>query len=161
MFFQFRQEIQEACCLLNHSVDSNVNAIAYLSAEYGLHHSLPFYAGGLGFLAGDFVKECSDQRLPLVAVGFMYPEGYVQQRIGEDGWQESLGQILDQEAASISRVLNEKGDEPVVSIPLIEPPMYVAVWKTAVGRVPLYLMDTDIQMNDPWNRGISALIHGI
>jgi starch phosphorylase len=159
VLFQFRQEIQEACCLLNHSADPNINAIAYLSAEYGLHHSLPFYAGGLGFLAGDFVKECSDQRLPLVAVGFMYPEGYVQQRIGEDGWQESLDQILDQEAASISRVLNEKGDQLVVSVPLIEPSIHVAVWKVAVGRVPLYLMDTDIPMNDPWNRGISARLY--
>jgi starch phosphorylase len=62
--------------------------IAYFSAEYGLHHSLPFYAGGLGFLAGDHIKECSDLGVPLVAVGFMYPEGYLRQKIRSDGWQD-------------------------------------------------------------------------
>ena len=69
--------------------DANALPIAYFSAEYGLHHSLPFYAGGLGFLAGDHVKECSDLGIPLVAIGFMYPEGYLHQRIREDGWQEN------------------------------------------------------------------------
>ena len=156
---QFRKESKAACCLLNDNADANVHAIAYFSAEYGLHHSLPFYAGGLGFLAGDFIKECSDLRIPLVAVGFMYPAGYVKQRIGEDGWQESLDQVLDQEAASISRILNEQGDQLVIRVPLIEPPIYVGVWKIAVGRLPLYLMDTDIPMNDPWNRGISARLY--
>ncbi|HUT71294.1 MAG TPA: alpha-glucan family phosphorylase [Desulfatiglandales bacterium] len=133
--------------------------IAYFSAEYGLHHSLPFYAGGLGFLAGDHIKECSDSRVPLVAVGFMYPEGYVRQQIREDGWQENLDQILDQDAASISRVLDENGEQIVVEVPFIEPPVFVAVWKIAVGRVPLYLMDTDIEINDPWNRGISCHLY--
>ena len=159
MLSQFRKESKAACCLLNDNADANVHAIAYFSAEYGLHHSLPFYAGGLGFLAGDFIKECSDLRIPLVAVGFMYPAGYVKQRIGEDGWQESLDQVLDQEAASISRILNEQGDQLVIRVPLIEPPIYVGVWKIAVGRLPLYLMDTDIPMNDPWNRGISARLY--
>jgi starch phosphorylase len=156
---KFRQEIDQACCLLENTPDPNVHAIAYFSAEYGLHHSLPFYAGGLGFLAGDFIKECSDLRLPLVAVGFMYPEGYVLQRIREDGWQENLDQILDQEAASISKVLNKDGNQLVVKVPLIEPPIHVAVWKISVGRIPLYLMDTDIPINDPWNRGISARLY--
>lgn len=156
---QFHEEIAEACCLVNASDDPNIHAIAYFSAEYGLHHSLPFYAGGLGFLAGDFIKECSDLRVPIVAVGFMYPEGYVRQRIREDGWQESLDQVLDRDAASISRLLNEKGEQVVVEVPLIEPPVHVAVWKTEVGRVPLYLMDTDIEVNDPWNRSISARLY--
>jgi starch phosphorylase len=156
---QFRRETQQACCLVNDSADPNIHAIAYFSAEYGLHHSLPFYAGGLGFLAGDFIKECSDLRIPLVAVGFMYPAGYVKQQIGENGWQESLDQALDQEAASISRVLDARGDHMVLRVPLIEPPVFVAVWKVAVGRIPLFLMDTDIPMNDPWNRGISARLY--
>ena len=70
--------------------DSGSLSIAYFSAEYGLHRSLPFYAGGLGFLAADHLKECSDLGVPLVAVGFMYPEGYVRQKIREDGWQENI-----------------------------------------------------------------------
>ncbi len=133
--------------------------IAYFSAEYGLHHSLPFYAGGLGFLAGDHIKECSDLGVPLVAVGFMYPEGYLRQKIRADGWQENIDEILDRDAAPIIRVLNEKGEQLVVKVPFIEPSIHVAVWKVQVGRIPLYLMDTDIEINDPWNRSISAHLY--
>ncbi|KPK25038.1 MAG: alpha-glucan phosphorylase [Nitrospira bacterium SG8_3] len=157
---QFQKDMEEkVCAYLKHIPDASRTPIAYFSAEYGLHHSLPFYAGGLGFLAGDYIKECSDLKVPLVAVGFMYPEGYVQQRIREDGWQENLDQILDRDAASISRVFNEKGEQIVVKVPLIEPPIHVAVWKVEVGRVCLYLMDTDIEINDPWNRSISARLY--
>jgi len=133
--------------------------IAYFSAEYGLQHSLPFYAGGLGFLAGDHLKECSDLGVPIMAVGFMYPEGYVRQKIREDGWQEATDESIDRDAAPISRVLDEMGEQLVVTVPFIEPPIYVAVWKVAVGRVTLYLMDTDMEMNDPWNREISARLY--
>jgi starch phosphorylase len=157
---QFRKDMEDKVCAdFEHIPDTGRTPIAYFSAEYGLHHSLPFYAGGLGFLAGDYIKECSDLRVPLVAVGFMYPEGYVRQRIREDGWQENLDQILDRDAASISRVFNEKGEQMVVKVPLTEPPIHVAVWKVDVGRVCLYLMDTDIEINDPWNRSISARLY--
>jgi starch phosphorylase len=157
---QFQNDIEaKGCRYLENVTDPSIQPIAYFSAEYGLHHSIPFYAGGLGFLAGDFIKECSDVSVPLVAIGFMYPEGYFCQRIREDGWQEHSDQILDRDAASISRVLNEKGKQVVVKVPLIEPPIHVAVWKIAVGRVCLYLMDTDIEINDPWNRGISARLY--
>ena len=156
---QFQKDFGVECCLLNHMPDPNVHAVAYFSAEYGLHHSLPFYAGGLGFLAGDHLKECSDLSVPLVAVGFMYPEGYVQQRIRDDGWQESLDQILDRDAASINRVIVEDGKQLVVKVPFIGPPIHVAVWKVEVGRIPLYLMDTCIEINDPWNRSISARLY--
>jgi len=71
---------------LVYALDDDLNAIKhYFSAEYGLHHSLPFYAGGLGFLAGDHIKECSDLEIPIIAIGFMYPEGYVRQNIRDDG----------------------------------------------------------------------------
>jgi len=157
---QFRKDIEQTTCrYLENLPDPWVQPIAFFSAEYGLHHSLPFYAGGLGFLAGDFVKECSDLGIPLVAVGFMYPEGYFRQRIREDGWQEHSDQILDRDAAPISRVLNENGEQIVVKVPLTKPPIHVAVWKVQVGRVCVYLMDTDIEMNDPWNRGISARLY--
>lgn len=157
---EFRKDLEEACCLVDGDPNQNIHPIAYFSAEYGLHHSLPFYAGGLGFLAGDYLKECSDLRIPLVAVGFMYPEGYVRQRIREDGWQENVDQTLDRDTASISRVLTEDGAQVVVKVPLTEPPIYVGVWKIAVGLVSLYLMDTDMEINDPWNRGISSRLYG-
>ena len=147
--------------LLNGEVnmDPETTAVAYFSAEYGLHRSLPFYAGGLGFLAGDFIKECSDLNMPIVGVGFMYPEGYLLQKIGEDGWQENINEPFDREAAPISRVLAEDGRQLVVEVPLIDPPIHVAVWKIAVGTNPIFLMDTDIPQNDPWNRSISARLY--
>jgi starch phosphorylase len=157
---KFRKEIgEEKCHVLDASSYTDSPLVAYFSAEYGLHRSLPFYAGGLGFLAGDFVKECSDLKVPVVAIGFMYPEGYIHQIISEDGWQESRDETLEREAASISRVLGKSGEQVVVKVPLIEPPIHVAVWKVCVGRVNLYLMDTDIEMNDPWNREISARLY--
>jgi len=157
---RFHKEIKGNTCLLLEEIEeAGIHPIVYFSAEYGLHHSLPFYAGGLGFLAGDFIKECSDLRVPLIAVGFMYPEGYLKQQIREDGWQENIEEILDRDSASIFRVLDENGNQLIVKIPLMEPPIHVAVWKIAVGRVALYLMDTDIEINDPWNRGISARLY--
>ncbi|NWF75163.1 MAG: alpha-glucan family phosphorylase [Nitrospirae bacterium] len=129
--------------------------IAYFSAEYGLHHSLPFYAGGLGFLAGDYLKECSDLGVPVVGIGFMYPGGYLRQKIRVDGWQEDIPEFLDRDAAPIERVFNKKEEQLIIKVPFIEPPIYITIWKVTIGRVPFYLMDTDIKENDPWNRSIA------
>jgi starch phosphorylase len=157
---RFKKYMQEKRCpLLPGMTDQGISKIAYFSAEYGLHRSLPFYAGGLGFLAGDHLKECSDLNVPLVAVGFMYPEGYLYQQIRDDGWQENITENLQREEAAISKVLNADGAHLTVAVPLIQPPIYVAVWRVDVGRVPLYLMDTDLEANDPWNRGISARLY--
>ncbi len=150
---------QKECRLLGPVSWDHKYAVAYFSAEYGLHRSLPFYAGGLGFLAGDYIKECSDLCFPLVAVGFMYPEGYFRQQIRDDGWQENLVESINREAAPISKVMGKDGRQLVVKVPLTDPPIYTAVWKVAVGRVILYLMDTDVEINDPWNRGISARLY--
>jgi len=156
----FRKYMQQKKCRLLEPVSRDHKfAVAYFSAEYGLHRSLPFYAGGLGFLAGDYIKECSDLCVPLVAVGFMYPEGYLRQQIRDDGWQENLVESINREAAPISKVMDKDGRQLVVKVPLTDPSIYVSVWKVAVGRVSLYLMDTDIQINDPWNRGITARLY--
>lgn len=157
---KFREDIQKKVCWFSENIaDPGCLPLAYFSAEYGLHHSLPFYAGGLGFLAGDYLKECSDLGLPMVAVGFMYPEGYLLQKIGMDGWQEDIDEVLNRDVSPIERVMNEKGEQLIVRVPFMEPPIYIAVWKVDVGRIPLYLMDTDIDMNDPWNRKISAHLY--
>jgi starch phosphorylase len=150
---------KKGCALLGDEEVMGDTVIAYFSAEYGLHRSLPFYAGGLGFLAGDHIKECSDLNVPLVAIGFMYPQGYLHQQIREDGWQENITENLDREAAAISRVLDEEGNQLIVEVPVIAPSIHVAVWEVSVGRVPLYLLDTDIDRNDPWNRSISARLY--
>ncbi|MGM0681057.1 MAG: alpha-glucan family phosphorylase [Thermodesulfobacteriota bacterium] len=157
---RFRRYLaQKGCPLLADSVSRNPPVIAYFSAEYGLHHSLPFYAGGLGFLAGDHVKECSSLNVPLVAVGFMYPEGYVCQRINRDGWQDSSQIRLNREAASISQLLDDEGRPLVIKVPHIDTPIYITVWQVLVGRIPLYLLDTDIEANDSWHRRISARLY--
>jgi starch phosphorylase len=149
----------KTCWFAENVTDTECSPIAYFSAEYGLHRSLPFYAGGLGFLAGDHLKECSDLGIPLVAMGFMYPEGYLRQKIRVDGWQEHVDEVLDRDAAPIERVFNDRGQQLVVKVPFIDPPIYVAVWKVSVGIVPLYLMDTDIELNDPWNRLITSHLY--
>ena len=133
--------------------------IAYFCAEYGLHHSLPIYSGGLGFLAGDILKEASDLGLPMVGIGFMYPQGYVRQIIGSDGWQNGANETIDKDVAPIERVLDDSGEHLVLQVPFIDPPVYVSVWKVNVGRVTLYLLDTDIDKNDPWDRQISSHLY--
>ena len=139
--------------------DPALYPIAYFSAEFGLHHSLPFYAGGLGFLAGDFLKECSDLGVPLVGMGFMYPEGYLHQKVSPDGWQMNESETLDRVLSPICRVLNTDGQPLTIKVPISEFPVYLEVWKAQIGRVPLYLIDTDIEANDPWNRGMSSRLY--
>jgi starch phosphorylase len=133
--------------------------LAYLSAEYGLHVSLPVYAGGLGILAGDYLKECSDLGIPVVGVGLIYSEGYVWQQVREDGWQEGVEKTLDRTYDPISPVLDDEGKQLLVQVPLFDPPVYVAVWKVAIGRVPLYLLDTDLEANQPWDRAIAHRLY--
>jgi starch phosphorylase len=110
-------------------------------------------------LAGNYLKECSDLCVSLVAVGFMYPEGYLRQQIRDDGWQEDLVEPINREAVPISRVLDSDGRQLVVKVPLTDPPIHVAVWKVAVGRVSIYLMDTDVESNNSWNRTITARLY--
>ena len=155
----FHRTMQKKTCdLLAPFSSDHKLAVAYFSAEYGLHRSLPFYAGGLGFLAGDYLKECSDLCVPLVAVGFMYPDGYLRQQIRDDGWQADLVEPSSARPPDF-RVMDKEGRQLVVTVPLTDPPIHVAVWKVAVGRVSLYLMDTDVESNSPWNRAITARLY--
>ncbi|WP_187648034.1 alpha-glucan family phosphorylase [Nitrosophilus labii] len=133
--------------------------IAYFCAEYGLHHSIPVYAGGLVFLAGDILIESSDMDLPIIGLGFMYPHGYIRQVIGLDGWQNGVSEPVDRDAALIERVLDKDLNHMILEVPYITPKVYVAVWKVNVGRVSLYLLDTDIEQNDPWDRHISSKLY--
>jgi starch phosphorylase len=152
----FRLDIEKKVCWFAENIaESGCLPIAFFSAEYGLHHSLPLYAGGLGFLAGDYIKECSDLGIPMVGVGMLYPEGYLRQKIRMDGWQEIVDEVLDREAAPIQKVLDDNGEQLTVKVPFLEPPVYVAVWKVEVGEIPLYLMDMDIEINEPWNRTVA------
>ncbi len=133
--------------------------IAYFSAEFGLHNSLPIYSGGLGILSGDHAKEASDLAIPLVGVGFMYPQGYFRQRLPSHGWQEAIYQQLDMNDAPIRPATGPDGQEVKISVRLGDRDVYARIWHVKVGRVDLFLMDTDVDENDPWNRELSARLY--
>lgn len=133
--------------------------IAYFSFEFGLHNSLPIYSGGLGILSGDHAKEASDLGLPFVGVGFMYPQGYFRQRIPSHGWQEAAYEQLDMNKAPVMPAVALDGDSLMVSVKLGDRTVYARVWHVQVGRVPLYLLDTDVDENDPWDRELSARLY--
>jgi starch phosphorylase len=134
-------------------------AIAYFSFEFGLHSSLPIYSGGLGILSGDHAKEASDLGIPLVGVGFMYPQGYFRQRIPSHGWQEAYYQQLNLGEAPVRPVVNENGEDIQISVPIAGRPVYARIWHVQAGRTKLYLLDTDVDENDPWNRELSARLY--
>jgi starch phosphorylase len=136
------------------------NTIAYFSAEFALHQSLPIYAGGLGVLAGDHCKEASDLGIPLIGVGFMYPQGYFHQSVSAEGWQQELYERLNWADAPIEPAITSDGKPCIVAVPLGNRSVLVSVWSVRLGRVKLYLLDTDLEENAPWDRELSARLYG-
>ena len=134
--------------------------IAYFSAEFGLHESLPIYSGGLGILSGDHCKEASDLGLPFVGVGFLYPQGYFRQRITREGKQEALYEKLNFAQVPATAATDASGHEVMVSVDLPGRKVYAKVWRLQVGRIPLFLMDTDVEPNGPSDRTLSARLYG-
>ncbi|CAN5726488.1 alpha-glucan family phosphorylase [soil metagenome] len=134
--------------------------IAYFSAEFALHQSLPIYAGGLGVLAGDHCKEASDLGIPLIGVGFMYPQGYFHQTVSPEGWQQEVYERLDWTNAPIEPAITADGKPCVIAVPLGDRSVLVSVWRVRLGRVKLYLLDTDLEENSPWDRELSARLYG-
>jgi glycogen phosphorylase len=140
--------------------DLQGKSIAYFSAEFALHQSLPIYAGGLGVLAGDHCKEASDLGVPLIGVGFMYPQGYFHQRLSAEGWQEESYEKLNWTDAPIEPAMTPDGKPCITAVPLGNRTVLVAAWRVRVGRVKLYLLDTDLEENAPWDRELSARLYG-
>lgn len=134
--------------------------IAYFSAEFGVHNSLPIYSGGLGILAGDHCKEANDLGLPLVGVGFIYPQGYFHQRISPEGRQEAYYERLDYSTAPIEPVITRDSKHGLLKLPLNGRSIHVAAWRVRLGSVSLYLMDTDVEENEPWDRELTARLYG-
>ncbi|MFX0015683.1 MAG: alpha-glucan family phosphorylase [Promethearchaeota archaeon] len=133
--------------------------IAYVSTEYGLHQSLPIYSGGLGVLSGDHVKESSDLGVPIVGVGFVYPQGYFKQNMLRNGWQEAQYEYLKFEQTPINPIYENEKKQLFIELKFPKS-IFLRVWNLKVGRTRLYLMDTDIDQNEPWNRGLSARLYG-
>lgn len=133
--------------------------IAYFSTEFGLHESLPFYAGGLGVLSGDHLKESSDLGMPLVAIGFLYTQGYFTQRINEDGWQQAEYASLSFPDLPVFPVYDGQGQPMTVTVDLPGRPVHARLWRIQVGRVPLFLLDSDIEDNQPADRELTARLY--
>jgi glycogen phosphorylase len=136
------------------------NRIAYFSAEFGLHNSIPIYSGGLGILAGDHCKEASDLGIPLVGLGFMYPQGYFHQRMSSDGWQEAEYEPFNRLESPIHQALTQAGAPVQIAVEIDHRTIVAVVGQVRVGRVTLYLIDTDVPENQPWDRELSARLYG-
>jgi glycogen phosphorylase len=136
------------------------NPVAYFCAEFGVHHSLPLYSGGLGILAGDHLKSASDLGLPLVAVGLLYHHGYFRQRLRRDGWQEEVYNQISVEALPLQPVRDKDGGELVIELSVRDRVVRVRAWRVDVGRVPLYLLDTNVEGNDEIDQLITGHLYG-
>lgn len=134
--------------------------IAYFSAEFGLHESLPIYSGGLGVLAGDHLKSASDLGLPLAGVGLLYQQGYFRQYLNIDGWQQERYPENDFHTMCCSMERTPDGKPVVISVEFPRRLVYSQVWRVNVGRIPLYLLNTNIEQNSPEDRQITAQLYG-
>jgi starch phosphorylase len=139
--------------------DALPNGLVYLCTEYGVHHTLPFYAGGLGVLAGDHAKAASDLGLPMVAIGLLYRLGYFHQEVDPEGTQQHLYRPVETARRALRRVLDRTGHPLVVQVELPGRMVDVGVWRIDVGRVPLLLLDTDLLSNDPADRPITHTLY--
>ena len=140
--------------------DRSKMLVAYFSAEFGLHECLPIYSGGLGILAGDHLKSASELAVPLVAVGLLYRNGYFRQYLSADGWQQEAYPELDFYNLPIEQLRYADGSPVTIRVDLPDNAVFCKVWKASVGRVPLYLLDTNLQENSPADRDITARLYG-
>lgn len=135
-------------------------SVAYLCMEYGMNHNVKIYSGGLGVLAGDYIKEASDSNVDMCAVGFLYRYGYFTQNLSMDGQQIANYEAQDFDRMPIERVLDKEGNQVVVDVPFPGYTVHALIWRVNVGRVPLYLLDTDNDMNSEYDRSITHSLYG-
>ena len=140
--------------------ENKSDLIAYFSAEYGLDEILPIYSGGLGMLSGDHLKSASDLGIPLVAVGLLYKNGYFHQKINAAGRQESEYHDIELENLPIIPVKKETDENLIISVKMPNGRLYLKVWKIQVGRVNLYLLDSDIEENTDEYRDVTLRLYG-
>jgi starch phosphorylase len=139
--------------------DLSRRSIAYFCAEFGLHNSVPIYSGGLGILAGDHAKSASDLGVPLLGLGLLYTRGYFDQRLRLDGWQEDVDETFDPTLTPLDRVLGPGGDPGLATVHIGSRPVRVGAWRMMVGRVPIYLLDTDLEENKPADRELTHRLY--
>jgi glycogen phosphorylase len=134
--------------------------VAYFSAEFGIHESLPVYSGGLGVLAGDHIKSASDLAIPLVGIGLFYGQGYFRQRLDRDGWQQEEYLQTDVTQLPLEIAIGKNGRPVVVQIETRSGAIYAKVWRVAVGRCDLFLLDSDVERNAPDDRKLTSRLYG-
>ena len=140
--------------------DSKRPSVAYFSMEYGMHSALKIYSGGLGMLAGDYLKEASDSNVDMCAVGFLYRFGYFTQSLSIDGQQIANYEAQNFTSLPIERQLDENGQPMVVDVPYMNYTVHAYIWRVNVGRIKLYLLDTDNEMNSEYDRPITHSLYG-
>jgi starch phosphorylase len=143
-----------------HTGPLQVRPVAYFSAEFGLHESLPIYSGGLGVLSGDHLKSTSDLGVPLVGVGLFYTQGYFLQRLDSDGWQQEEYIDIDTERLPVERVLDKSGSAVLVQIETRSGVIRAHVWRVQVGRTMLLLLDSNVEGNSTEDRNLTARLYG-
>jgi starch phosphorylase len=156
----FREHVDSPGWFRDAHNDSDKLSVAYFSAEFGIHESLPIYSGGLGVLAGDHLKSASELGLPLVGVGLLYRNGYFQQYLSADGWQQEMYPELDFYNLALEPMRYTDGTPIQVRVDMPDNAVFIRVWRAMVGRVPLYLLDTNIPDNSPADREITARLYG-
>ncbi len=159
-------EVSRVAAELDAAVDLDAAAealrggtVAFLCAEYAVHPSLPIYSGGLGALAGDILKEASDQHVPMAAVGLFYRQGYFHQRLDPSGQQHEFWLPTYAEDLAAVRVTGDDGRPVEITVPVGRRDVHVGIWRVDVGRVPLFLLDADVASNDPFDRWITARLY--
>lgn len=135
------------------------NTIAYFSMEFGIHESLPLFAGGLGILAGDHLKAASNMALPLVGIGLLYRQGYFRQYLNQDGWQQEEYPETDLYHLPLNREKDVNGNDLTISVPGPKGDIFAQVWQIKVGRIPLLLLDSNLPENPPEVRNITARLY--
>jgi starch phosphorylase len=134
--------------------------VAYFSAEFGLHESLPVYSGGLGVLAGDHIKSASDLAIPLVGIGLFYGQGYFRQRLDRNGWQQEEYLETDVNQLPLEVAIGKSGAPVAVQIETRSGTIHAKVWRVKVGRCDLFLLDSDVEENSPDDRGLTSRLYG-
>lgn len=140
--------------------DKSRPSVAYFSMEYGINQVLKIYSGGLGMLAGDYLKEASDSNVDMCAVGFLYRYGYFKQSLSMDGQQVAQYEAQNFNALPIEREVDENGNPIVVDVPYLDYTVHAYLWRVNVGRIKLYLLDTDNDMNSPYDQSITHALYG-
>ncbi len=160
VYTAYQQYLEMETWFARHHPEGQGRTVAYFSLEYGLNEALAIYAGGLGVLAGDHLKSASDLGVPLVGVGLLYQVGYFRQYLNPDGWQQEAYTENDFHRLPVEPVLGSDECQLRIYIPTDDHQVSAVVWRVNVGRVPLYLLDTNVEENRPEDRAITGQLYG-